>query len=156
MKMYEMTGDQVHQLRAQSKETPVEIDIAEDDFPPAEAGAKDHQQYTVHWLGQDTKFQGTLQTGGTDAVVSLELATDGPPRTAKLMVNGEFAKETYRVEGNFWSTAPTLTRFHVTLKDGMNLFRLASVEPAGSLPDGREAAFLMIGDVKVVRASQNQ
>ena len=154
VKLYDLTGEQLRTWHTQSEGTPLWIDIT-GKLPNVEIGERDHQRYAVRWLGQNTEFQGTLETGSVpDAVVVLELATNGPPRTAKLIVNGNAAEETYQVDGNFWSTSSTVARFHVPLKQGVNSFRLLSVQPAGKLSDGREAAFLMIGDVKILRASR--
>lgn len=149
MKLYDVTGSQLRQSRSQSQGTRLGLDIR-DDFPQAEIGERDHRRYQVRWLPRITEFEGTLGGETVNATVSLELATNGPPRTAKLIVNGKPALETYRVEGNFWNTASTTARFRVTLNHGPNSFRLTSVEPAGRLSDGREVAFLMIGDVQVV------
>jgi len=151
VKLYELTGEQLSRAHSQPGASTLDMDML-GDFPAPEVGEKDHKSYFVRWLPQETDFTGNVYGPSTGAILSVELATNGPPRSARLIVNGRPAGEAVSVKGNFWSTPSTVARFHVFLDHGQNSFRLVSVEPSGKLPDGRPVSFLMIGEVKVSRA----
>lgn len=87
--------------------------------------------------------------GVEEASVQLTLGTFGMARTAALTVNGTATEQMYRVEGDFWGSAPTVATFRVRLKAGRNECKVTTGEPPSKLPDGREVIFLLVWDITV-------
>ena len=62
-------------------------------------------------------------------------------------------EQTFLVDGDYWSTPASVVEFRARVKDGSNLCRIMASEPATTLADGREVAFLLIGDVEALGPS---
>jgi len=118
-------------------------------LPGTEYGDKDGRKIAVRWLGKGAGFLIDAPPGTDEINVRLTLATYGAPRTAALLVNGQPATPTYRVEGDFWGSGslPTVATFRARVKPGPNLFEVTAAEPPAKLPDGREVLFLLIGEI---------
>ena len=110
--------------------------------------------YAVRWLQSKADFAVENPSGQPrDVVVSAVLATFQQPRHVHLLVNAKRLAEVYEIANEFWVRGPQQVQFRATLQGGANQLSLTTDEAPGTLPGGRPAALLLVGDIRVEQSA---
>jgi hypothetical protein len=121
--------------------------VLAEDVAGAESAEWKARKYSIRWLRQSTSF--TIENPGTafSGVVRIQLGVATSFHTIQLTANGQTGPERPLIQKVFWAHGPDEAVFKVNMKPGRNTFTLTSIEKPDHLPDGRDVALLLIGDI---------